>query len=244
LRHIVFVGTGADPRLGTPSGVTVDAIAGDDDLHTTLSLLNAAVGGRRLRRELPAALVRLAQQLAAARYAVLVWEARTLDVHGALVVEALQRLVNALNLTTRAASFALGGNDGAVTAQQVVGWLSGLPLRTRISRDGLEHEPLRFAASRLLDDGAVDAVLWVASFGPQLAPPATRMPRIVLGHPALAASAGGAGTIFVPVSTPGIGSTGHLFRTDTVVALPLPRLYDDVLPTVASVASALLERMR
>ena len=187
LRRIVFVGTrGADPRLAAPADVAVDAIPSADDLHTTLSLLNAIVGGWHMRQVPPAALVRLAQQLTTARYAVLAWEARTLDAQGALIVEALQRLVDRLNLRTRAASFTLGGNDGAATAQQVVGWLSGLPLRTRVSNDALEHEPVRFAATRLLDDKAVDALLWVASFGPQLPPPETPMPRIVLGHPALA----------------------------------------------------------
>ena len=241
LRRVAFVGSEADPRLGAPPNVAVDVIEAHD-LHAALSLLNAQVAGRP-PRGMPAALAVLADQLLAARYAVLVWEAGTLPAHGALVVEALQRLVNELNRRTRAASFMLGGNDGAATAQQVITWLSGLPLRTRISRDGLEHEPLRYGTARLLDDGAIDALLWVSSFGPQLPPPVAAVPRVVLGHPALAASCGEAGTVFIPVSTPGIGSAGHLFRADAVVALPLPKLYDDTLPSVATVVSMVTERL-
>lgn len=242
LQRVVFVGSAADARLGTPPGIAVDLIDAGD-LHATLSLLNAQVAGRRVR-QVSDALALLARQLLAARYAVLVWEARTLPAHGALIVEAVQRLVGELNRRTRAASFALGGNDGAATAQQVVGWLSGLPLRTRISHDGLEHEPLRFGTARLLDDGAVDALLWVSSFGPQLPPPVAAMPRVVLGHPALASSCAERGTVFLPVSTPGIGCDGHLFRVDAVVALPVPRLFDDGLPSVAAVVAKLMERMR
>jgi formylmethanofuran dehydrogenase subunit B len=41
----------------------------------------------------------------------------------------------------------------------------------------------------------------------------------------------------MPVSTPGIGSAGHLFRTDGGVVLPLVPVYEDSLPTVAHVAA-------
>jgi formylmethanofuran dehydrogenase subunit B len=238
LRKVVFVGTPADARLRHD----IEAESIDIDLVDALPLLNALVAERPVR-ESPPAIVALADALRASRYSVLVWEAPRLARHGALAVEQLQRLAGELNRTTRAATFMLGGNDGAATAQQVVTWLSGLPLRSRVARSGLDHQPLRFGASRLLADGAIDALLWVASFGPQLAPPDVTMPRLVLGHPALAASCSAPDTIFIPVSTPGIGSDGHLFRTDSVVALPLPRLVDDGLPTVARIADDLVERL-
>jgi formylmethanofuran dehydrogenase subunit B len=42
------------------------------------------------------------------------------------------------------------------------------------------------------------------------------------------------------VSTPGIGSTGHLFRADGGVLLPLDSLYRDTLPTLDRVLADLL----
>ena len=45
--------------------------------------------------------------------------------------------------------------------------------------------------------------------------------------------------MFIPVSTPGLGSAGHLSRFDSVVVLPLRPLRADGLPTVADVARRL-----
>jgi formylmethanofuran dehydrogenase subunit B len=110
---------------------------------------------------------------------------------------------------------------------------------------GLEHEPLRFDANRLLADRAVDALLWIASFGTEPAPPIIDLPRIVLGHPSFAAVVQGPATVFIPVATPGIGSAGHVFRTDGSVLMPLRALRDDDgLPTVADVLKRLTQALQ
>jgi formylmethanofuran dehydrogenase subunit B len=150
-----------------------------------------------------------------------------------------------LNRTTRAGGLALGGDDGGATVNQTLTWLSGLPLRTGVHPDGLAHEPHRYDTARLLADHAVDSLLWVASFTADLPPPKTALPVIVLGHPGLAATCTDrpGPTVFIPVSTPGIGSAGHLFRADGGVVLPLAPVYADTLPTVASVAASLAHRL-
>lgn len=227
------------PPAGTPD---VEVVPAQQDLPTSLAILAALLSKRTVQNPAPA-LVALAERLGAARYAVLVWEQAQLGDHGALVIERLQQLVGLLNGHTRAAGFPLGGGDGAATANQVFTWLSGLPLRTRIGRTGQQHEPLRFATRRLLDGGAVDALLWVNAFRAD-APAAAAMPRIVLGPPAAAAVLGDEhDTVFIPVATPGLHSAGHLFRTDGVVLMPLHALRDDGLPTLAEVAAALLVRL-
>lgn len=233
-RHVAFVGAAADTTLSPHPALSSEAVELQGDLFDTLALLDALVAQRRIRVRAPA-LEALAERLRQARYAVLVWEPARLPPQGALLAEALQRLVATLNQYTRAASLALGGSDGAYTAQQVHTWLSGLPLRTHASAGGLEHDPLRFGTRQLLADGAVDSVLWVGSFGPEPAPPATQLPLIVLAHPQTKAPPGNA--LFIPVATPGIGADGHLFRTDGGVVLPLRRVYDDGLPTVADVVA-------
>jgi formylmethanofuran dehydrogenase subunit B len=65
----------------------------------------------------------------------------------------------------------------------------------------------------------------------------------VLGHPSLAASCARVGSVFVPVSTPGIGSAGHLFRTDGLVLLPLFAVRDDGLPGVAEVMAQITQEL-
>jgi formylmethanofuran dehydrogenase subunit B len=221
----------------------VENVHVDCDLFDTVAMLAACVAGRSVGKA-AGSLESLAKRLHAARYAVLVFEAAQLPAHGALIVEAINRIVSTLNQRGRAAALPLGGADGASTVNAVFTWLSGLPLRTRSAPAGLEHEPLRFDAGHLLADRAVDALLWIASFGTEPAPPAVELPRIVLGHPSFAAAAQGRATVFIPVSTPGIGSGGHLFRTDGSVLMPLRALQGDGLPTVADVLKRLLHALQ
>jgi formylmethanofuran dehydrogenase subunit B len=247
-REVVFLGGGpdaAEPLAGLP-GVSAEALPPHGDLYTTVALLAAGVAGTAPTGALPPSLAALAARLRAAHYGVLVWEAARLPVHGALVVEALNRIAGTLNLSTRAATLPLGGGDGAATANQVYAWLSGLPLRSSAGPAGLEHEPLRFDAARLLAGAAVDLLLWVSSFGSRGLPSGLKLPHIVIGPPALAADlATAAGpSVFIPVATPGIGSAGHLFRTDGVVLMPLSPVLQDGLPTVASVALQLRSALR
>ena len=231
---------------GEREDLAIEALPLHGDLFDTVALLAALVAGRVQAgaARVPAGLSALAARLRAARYAVLVYESTRLPAQGALIIEAIQRIVGTLNRSTRAASLALGGGDGASTVNQVFAWLSGLPLRSRAGPLGLEHEPLCFDAGRLLADGAVDALLWVSSYGPQPAPPATNVPCIVLGHPAMRLPEGSADGVFIPVSTPGIGSGGHLFRTDGSVMLPLRPVYEDNLPSVAGVVRRLADAVK
>lgn len=241
-RQVVFVGVPPAGNL-VLEGASVEHLPLQGDLFDTAAML-AALLERRRPTAPDAALAALAERMHAARYCVIVWEAGSLSAHGALVAEAVLRMVNTLNRTTRAASFCLTGSDGAYTANYAVSWLSGLPLRTGVLGRGLVHDPVRYATARLLEDGAVDALLWAASLGPQPVPPATGLPLVVLGHPGLAAALPARpGVVFIPVSTPGIGSAGHMFRADGGVVLPLEPLYADPLPSVAAVAGELCVRL-
>ena len=242
-RHVVVLGASPDDEtalveLGKHEGVSTESLPLHGDLFATVAML-AALLARRAVRNAPPSLSALAQRLLAATYAVIVGETSRLPEHGALIVETVNRCVGTLNSSTRAGAMWLGGGNGAGTVNQVFTWLSGLPLRSRAGPLGLEHEPVCFDAARLLNDAAVDSLLWVSSFDAELPPPAlgraASLPLIVLGHPALAASAARPGAVFIPVSTPGIGSAGHLFRTDGGTVLPLTPLYADTLPTLAEV---------
>jgi formylmethanofuran dehydrogenase subunit B len=239
-KAIVFLGVAA-PQLPVGAPASVQVIPGTSDLFADLQQLGALVRDRRVR-DADAGLTTLARQLREARYAVLVWESGQLPGQGALLVEALQRIVATLNDTTRAATFPLGGSDGAAAVNQVFAWLTGLPLRSRVGPLGLEHEPLRFAADRLLADQAVDGLLWISSFDAARLPPAVELPRIVLGPPAMAARLEPS-DIFLPVGTPGLDAAGHLLRTDGIVIVPLSQVRDAGLPGVDALLGQLEDRL-
>jgi len=244
-RHVVLLG--GDPAdeaglaaLAARYGVTTEVVPLEGDLFSTVALLSALLA-RRSVRAAPVPLIALAERLRAARYAVIAGETRRLPEQGALIIEGVHRIVGSLNATTRAGALWLGDGNGAQTVNEVFTWLSGLPLRSRAGPGGLEHDPLCFDGARLLADAAVDCLLWISSFDPGSSPPAQPLPLIVLGHPELASSAARSGSVFIPVSTPGIGSAGHLFRSDGGVVLPLTPVYRDTLPTLADVVDSLVQ---
>lgn len=249
-RDIVFLGTPADPATQGHNNVTVSEVPLQGDLLQSLAVLNT------LCRPKPPAdiafaapeLRALGERLRTAQYIALVVTPSTLaDQHGthaALLLESIGHLTKALNRTTRAGVLSLGGDDGGNTVNYTMTWLSGLPLRTAVRPTGLDHDPHRYDTARLLADNAVDAVLWVASLTPDLPPPQTDLPLVVLGHPALAGHMRDRRGVFLPVSTPGIGSAGHMFRTDGGVVLPLVPVREDGLPTVAALAGQLLQQLQ
>jgi formylmethanofuran dehydrogenase subunit B len=212
--------------------------------------------------QIAAQLAALSARIASASYTAFVYEPAALPQrHAALLIEALHRIVKAINRTSRAGALTLGGADGALTVNQAVTWLSGFPLRTRVSRfdrrEGtppLEHDPYRYRTERLLEAREVDVLLWVTSFAPHPLPAALdpQVPAIVLGPPALADALAHAAstaprhapTVFIPVATPGIDSDSHLFRLDTSMVAPLHAARQGTnLRTVGAIAADLAERI-
>jgi len=69
--------------------------------------------------------------------------------------------------------------------------------------------------------------------------PETKCPTIVLGGPRSAVDA----DVFIPVGTPGVDHPGNLFRTDSVVSLPLKAVRESPLPSAATVLHRIIEAL-
>jgi len=258
-RDLIFVGCEVDPAADIVENTSTHSILKDADPYDILAIWSALTEGTDGRTAasicgdtgIAHALVDLAERVNAARYALVVYEPAALPgPHAALLIEAVNRIVKTVNRTTRAGALALGGDDGALSVNQAVTWLSGFPLRTRVSmptrlaqEPPLDHDPMRYRTQRLLAALEVNALLWIASFRPEPLPPnlADNVPVIVLGHPAMRAMLGArtAPTVFIPVATPGVDSGGHLFRVDGSVVAPLSAARASALPTVAAIAARL-----
>jgi formylmethanofuran dehydrogenase subunit B len=204
--------------------------------------MRALLSRRRLRAAKIAgiaieSLSALVTRLRAARYAAIVWAPGQLRTrHADLIVHQLCELTRELNAVTRCAGLALGGDHGALTAAAVTSWQSGLPIRVDYATGHPRHDPYAYATARLLDSGRADVMLWIAAFPGAEGPPATAVPTAVLAHPRVALR--NAPEIFIPVGVPGVDHAGHLFRCDSIVALPLPALRAPGLPAVADVLEA------
>jgi len=156
----------------------------------------------------------LAELCRQAKYGVVVWAPPTLDVpHAELLVEQATGLVKDLNPTQRFAGLSLGGNEGAVTAAAVSTWQSGFPLRISYASGAPQFDPYRNSILRMLTAGEGDLLVWIASISPDLSPPDTDIPTIVLGTPGLKLPRQPEVFIpvrlFMPVITPGVSAAAR-----------------------------------
>ena len=240
--------------LGEVDGVEINAPATVTRLHcdhASLSRIMPAL--RAIVNEQPIglgqfassdiqSLQNLAAQMHQARYGVIVWAASDFDFpHGELTIQTLAEMIKDLNKTIRFAGFPLGGSDGDLSSNGTQTWQTGLPLRSRYGRNGIDYDPYRYGTNELLAAGEVDAMLWVSSFDATRTPPATDIPQIVLGPPGMVLPR--EPEVFIPVGTPGVHHGGHFIRTDKVVVMRLNKLIDNELTSVADVASRLLQEL-
>jgi formylmethanofuran dehydrogenase subunit B len=231
-RKVIFLGgtpgTRAETQLARADVSSLPA----SDLPEALVALAALVSGRTLTGAsfggvAATDLATIATALKAARYAVVTWNAAELD-DGDLVAERATALVDALNLTTRAGVFPLGGRDNIIGLNQMMLWRLGYPLRTAIRGGASEHDPALYATSAALKDA--DVLVWVSAFRPE-PPPEFSGKTIVIGHAETVFDK--APDVFIPVGTPGIDHAGTVFRMDSIVSLPLGALRVATLPSVA-----------
>jgi formylmethanofuran dehydrogenase subunit B len=216
-------------------------------LPSILAMLNALVDERpvepkRLAGVEPEKLAQAIEWLRAARYGVVAWAGADLEfAHAELALQALSRLVAALNRSGRFAALPLAGTDGDVTTNAVQTWQSGVPYPASYANGSIDFDPHRYGMANVLGRGEADCLLWISSLARDRLPPPTAVPTVVLGRADMALA--GEPAVFLPVATPGIDAPGHLLRSDKVVSLRLPQLRDSVLPSVARAIEALLARL-
>ncbi|MFA5949484.1 MAG: formylmethanofuran dehydrogenase [Hyphomicrobium sp.] len=244
-RDVVFIGEGLDtsaaqgPRIGSVTTLPCPI----DQVGNVAAALRALINGSPISGPAVAGIAvadlqALAERIRKASYGVFIWAPPSLNFPNAdLAVHAVSELVKDLNKTTRSAGLSLGGNEGAVSAGAVCAWQSGYPLRVSYASGKPDYDPVRFAIPKLLADKQGDVLVWLASFTPDLAPPATDLPLIVLGTPGL--KTGKPPAVFIPVGTPGADHAGRMVRCDNVVSLPMRNLGRSALPRAADILTAI-----
>ena len=233
-RRLVFLG--AVP----PEGIAAEHIpCPPERLPLVLAWLEGAVMQRRLP-DVDPAVAALGQRLREASYSLIVWAAGEMEgPHADLLVGRLAAVLRELNATTRAAGLPLAGFDNIVGVNQAVSWQVGTPLRTSLASGAPDFDPWRYTTDALLAEGAVDALVWVTSFRDREPPGA--VPTVVLARAGFVPAR--PVEVLVPVGTPGLDHAGSVYRTDAVVSLPVRRLRDTGLPSVAEVLEAVRRRM-
>jgi formylmethanofuran dehydrogenase subunit B len=244
-REIVYLGEAKNTQGGNaPDGRKPTAIkCANENLGGIAAALRALLAGHTLQTEQVGGikitvLKKLLEKIHTAKYAVFCWSAADLDFpHAELAIQSLAELIKSINEKTRCAGLPLGGTDADITANSVHTWQSGFPIRTGFASGKPVYDPQHFSSQRLLGNGEADALMWVNSFDETRVAPATKIPTIVLGRTGMKSSK--AMQVFIPIATPGADHSGHFYRSDKIVALPLRKLRETLLPSVEQVVNAI-----
>ncbi len=248
-REVVYLGgQNIDTSAGiSPKGLKPTVLPCDlEQLPEVVAALRAIISGKTLMATevagIPVSdLQSLSERLKAAKYSVVTWVSSDLNIsHAELTIQNITELVIKLNAKTRSSGLPLGGSEGDYSVNQTSTWTSGFPVRSRFARQYPEYDPHLFSAEKLLVNGEADALVWISEFNPDKTPPNVSIPKIVIGHANLQASMKVSDAdVFIPVSTAGIDHTGTMFRIDSSVSLPLGKLRESTLPSLAEVIAAI-----
>ncbi|MFT7460115.1 MAG: formylmethanofuran dehydrogenase subunit B [Planctomycetota bacterium] len=245
-REIVYLGDELNTRPGiNPNGNKPELIkCSKNEINETLAILRALLNKKNIQSDgIPtrklASLKKLVEGIHGAQYGVIVWDAAEFAAEdGDIIIQTISELIKELNQHSRFSGLSLGGNNGGMTLMNVCAWQSGYPLRVNYASGQPEYDPFTYSTKRILHNDGADALFWLSSFNPSLSLPRTNIPTVILSRPTKRISP--ETEVYIPVSTPGIDHSGNLFRTDSVVSLPLKKLRDS---TVHS-GSEILKRIR
>jgi formylmethanofuran dehydrogenase subunit B len=245
-REVVYLGKAPSGQASvSPGGKKAQVLeCAVEALPEVTAVLRALVKSQLIRAEVVAGIAvsdlqMLADKLKAANYGVITWAAGALSFRQAeLTVQTLSEMIKDVNnQNTRCSGLPLAGKEGDQTANQVCGWTTGYPARTRFSRGYPEYDPYLNDTQFLLANDEADALVWVQAFNVKSAPPVTHLPTIVIGRSGMVFEK--EPDVFFPVGTPGIDHAGHAYRMDNVVAIRLKKLRDSGLPSTAQVLKAI-----
>ncbi|PHS27136.1 MAG: formylmethanofuran dehydrogenase subunit B [Methylophaga sp.] len=248
-RQVVYLGKAPSADASTsPQGKKAQVLGCDDaDLPEVVSILRALVNGKTIQATQVGGiavtdLAVLADKLKKAKYSVVTWSTADLDFdHAEATVQMVCEMVKDLNSATRSSGLPLGGKDGNITVNQVSAWQSGFPMRTNFNQGYPDYDPYLCDTNRMLKSDEVDTLVWISSFNIDRTPPKSNATTVVLGRSGMKFEQ--EPDVFIPVGTPGIDHTGHAFRADGAVAVPLRKLRDSGLPSTFDVLTAVEQQL-
>ena len=189
----------------------------------------------------------LMKKIDGSKYTAIIWDPNFYGDCTEDIAILLVEIVKHLNAHYRVSILTLGGDEGSLTMQNVMVWMTGLPLRSKYTLGNLDYDPHRFTLSSLLKKKEIDTVVWISCFNDDLddSLDLSEISLILIGHKNYGNKLDKIMSrtkelIYIPVATNGIGASGYLMRGDGVSIIPLRKVVTDGLMTVDSVIKELL----
>ena len=248
-RELIYIGKGLNTGAGiNPAGVKPTVINSDsNNLLEYITVIRAMLKGMPVRAEQIshnklAMLRKVAEQILSAEYGVFVWAPGELtEPHAELLIQSICEMVKELNKSGRYAGLSIGGGNGGITFQSVCAWQSGYPGRVSYANGYPEYNPYHLSTRETLTKSEADALLWISSLDGKLKPPKTTIPSIVLSRPSRRQALDA--EVYIPVGTPGLDQSGNMFRTDSIVNLPLKQLRQSQYMSVSTILNSIRQAL-
>ncbi|CAB1274112.1 formylmethanofuran dehydrogenase subunit B [Candidatus Nitrosacidococcus tergens] len=243
-KKIIYLGCSFDilkehpPYLPPPFVINCDSKC----LPEILATLKAIAIGSTLQAKTVAdipikQLYSLVELLKQAHYSVVTWATDQWPIsHKELTTQILCELIGLINKTTRCSAFPLWGLP---SAYQVCTWQTGYPTGISFFSDYPKYDPYLYATERILNSKEADSLIWISAFDQKFTPPTYAIPTIVLGRSGMNFTQNP--EVFIPIGTPGIDHSGHIFCADHRV-IPLYKLRSTNLASTAEVINTILKQ--
>ena len=237
-RKLAYLGRPGIKELDECSDHAAVVISGQgDEIADNLALLRAKLAGTDSQSTDISApknrkLNQIVNMIREAQYGVLVWSPAALPQdHADLIISSLLDLVRDLNSRQRFAGLSLSGSNGAASFQNVATWQTGFPIGINFRSGG--------PSGADADISDVDSLLWISAFSDDT-PPALNVPTIILSAHQTGMSDA---DVYIPIGIPGIDHAGNLFRTDSIINIPLKKVRDSASHSAAWVIREIISEI-
>ena len=182
-------------------------------------------------------------------YCTFVWDPQEFGELSEYIANALMAIVKEINQKKRAGILTLGSDNGGLSFQNTLSWMTAKSIRSKFSTKSLHYQPELFSLKCCLELKTIDSIFWFSSFCDNLPD------ENVLNYPFVAIGPESMGkkyskffkenknSIFIPIATPGVNTNGYIIRCDGAAIIPLKKLVDDNIHTVEKLISQIIDNM-
>ena len=163
-------------------------------------------------------------------YCAFVWDPQEFGELSEYIANTLMEIAKEINQKKRAGILTLGSDNGGLSFQNTLSWMTAKSIRSKFSTKSLHYQPELFSLKHCLELKTIDSIFWFSSFCDNLPD------ENVLNYPFVAIGPESMGkkyskffkenknSIFIPIATPGVNTNGYIIRCDGAAIIPLRKI--------------------
>ena len=182
-------------------------------------------------------------------YCAFVWDPQEFGELSEYIANTLMEIAKEINQKKRAGILTLGSDNGGLSFQNTISWMTTKSIRSKFSTQSLHYQPELFSLKYCLKLKTIDSIFWFSSFCDNLpVENVSNYPFIAIGPESMGDKYSkffkeNKNSIFIPIATPGVNANGYIMRCDGTVIIPLKKLVDDNIHTVEKLVRQIIDKM-